>query len=77
MGGFGIVGITEHLSNVFAELPVRGLTVISNTPGLDNFGFGRQLDKGQVKRLCASFFGANKNLENSYIKGKIEGEFIP
>jgi len=77
MGGFGIVGITEHLSNVFAELPARGITVVTNTPGLDNFGFGKHLNKGQIKRICASYFGANKNLESSYITGKIEGEFIP
>lgn len=46
LGGFGIVGITEHLSNVFAELPAKGITVITNTPGLENFGFGKHLNKG-------------------------------
>ena len=37
LGGFGIVGITEHLSNVFSKFPVTGLTIYTNTPGLENY----------------------------------------
>ena len=77
MGGFGIVGITEHLSNVFAELPAKGITVYTNTPGLENFGFGKHLNKGQIKKICASYFGANKTLAKRYLDGSVEGEFVP
>ena len=77
LGGFGIVGITEHLSNVLSQMPVSGLTIYTNTPGLDNYGFGQHLKKGQVKRVCGSYLGAVPRLEKMYFNGEIESEFIP
>lgn len=46
LSGFGIVGITEHLSDVFSKLPVKDITLITNTPGLPGFGLGKHLDAG-------------------------------
>ena len=77
LGGFGIVGVTEYLSSVFSEIPAKGITVYTNTPGLENFGFGKHLNKGQIKKICASYFGANETLKKWYLDGKIEGEFVP
>ena len=44
LSGFGIVGITEHLSDIFSKMPVKDITLITNTPGLPGFGLGKHLD---------------------------------
>ena len=44
LSGFGIVGITEHLSDVFSKMPAKDITLITNTPGLPGFGLGKHLD---------------------------------
>jgi 3-oxoacid CoA-transferase subunit A len=42
-GGFGLCGIPENLIAALRDSGVRGLTVISNNAGVDDFGLGELL----------------------------------
>jgi len=40
VGGFGLVGIPEHLIDALKESGITDLTCISNNCGVDDFGLG-------------------------------------
>ena len=46
--GFGLCGIPENLISALLETKVKGLTVVSNNAGVDNFGLGLLLRQKQV-----------------------------
>ncbi|MFP5391796.1 MAG: CoA-transferase, partial [Gammaproteobacteria bacterium] len=43
VGGFGLCGIPEALILALRDSNVKGLTVISNNAGVDDFGLGQLL----------------------------------
>ena len=47
-GGFGLSGNAENLITALKENGVKGLTVISNNCGADNFGLRALLYNGQI-----------------------------
>ena len=47
-GGFGLCGIPENLILALCESGVRGLTVVSNNAGVDQFGLGKLLKTRQI-----------------------------
>ena len=49
LGGLGLCGIPENTIAALVELGIKGLTCISNNAGVDGFGIGLMLEKGQVK----------------------------
>ena len=65
LGGFGLCGIPENTIAAFVELGVKGLTCVSNNAGVDGFGIGLMLEKGQVKKMISSYVGENKLFETS------------
>ncbi len=76
-GGFGLCGIPENLINAILESKVRGLTVISNNCGVDDFGLGILLKTKQIKKMISSYVGENKNFEKQYLDGELEVELNP
>ena len=50
-GGFGLSGNAENLIAALKEDGVKGLTVISNNCGADNFGLWTLLNNGQIKKM--------------------------
>ena len=76
-GGFGLCGIPENLINAIRKSGVRGLTVISNNCGIDDFGLGILLQNGQIKKMISSYVGENKLFEQQYIDGTLELELNP
>lgn len=46
--GFGLCGIPENLIAALLQSKVKGLTVVSNNAGVDNFGLGLLLRQNQV-----------------------------
>ena len=50
MGGFGLCGIPENLIAALHRRGTKGLTVISNNAGVDDFGIGILLRSRQVGR---------------------------
>lgn len=76
-GGFGLCGIPENLILAIRESGVKGLTVISNNAGVDDFGLGLLLQTRQIKKMISSYVGENKEFERQYLAGELELEFNP
>jgi 3-oxoacid CoA-transferase subunit A len=76
-GGFGLCGIPENLILALRESGVRGLTVISNNAGVDDFGLGLLLKTRQIKKMISSYVGENKEFERQYLAKELELEFNP
>ena len=76
-GGFGLCGIPENLIAAIRAAGVKGLTVISNNCGIDDFGLGVLLAGGQIKKMISSYVGENRLFEQLSLEGKLELEFNP
>ena len=76
-GGFGLCGIPENLILAIREAGTKGLTVISNNAGVDDFGLGLLLQTRQIAKMVSSYVGENKEFERQYLAGELELEFTP
>ncbi|NLO27972.1 MAG: CoA transferase subunit A [Actinobacteria bacterium] len=76
-GGFGLCGNPENLIRALHKKGVKGLTIISNNCGTDEYGLGILLQSGQVKKMVASYVGENKNFERQFLGGELEVELCP
>lgn len=76
-GGFGMCGVPENLVTALRESGVKGLTVISNNAGVDEWGLGLLLRTRQIKKMISSYVGENKEFERQYLAGELELEFNP
>jgi 3-oxoacid CoA-transferase subunit A len=76
-GGFGLCGIPELLISALEDSGVKGLTVISNNAGVDEFGLGVLLKSRQIRKMISSYVGENKEFERQYLSGELELEFNP
>lgn len=76
-GGFGLCGIPENLIAQVKAMGVKGLTVISNNCGVDDFGLGLLLHGRQIKKVIASYVGENGEFERQLLAGEIEVELTP
>lgn len=76
-GGFGLCGIPENLIAAIAKSKVKGLTIISNNCGVDDFGLGILLANGQIKKMISSYVGENKLFEQQYLNGTLQLELNP
>ena len=77
VGGFGLCGIPENLITALHRRGTRGLTVISNNAGVDDFGLGILLRSRQVKKMISSYVGENKEFERQYLTGELEVDLVP
>jgi 3-oxoacid CoA-transferase subunit A len=76
-GGFGLCGIPENLIAALRDSGVKGLTVISNNAGVDDFGLGLLLQTRQIAKMVSSYVGENKEFERQYLSGELQLEFNP
>jgi 3-oxoacid CoA-transferase subunit A len=76
-GGFGLCGIPEHCIEAIKIAGVRGLTIVSNNAGVDGFGLGKLMEKGQIAKMISSYVGENKLFAELYLAGKLQVEFNP
>ena len=77
MGGFGLCGIPENLIAALRERATKGLTVISNNAGVDDFGIGVLLRTRQVRKMISTYVGENKEFERQFLAGELEVELVP
>jgi 3-oxoacid CoA-transferase subunit A len=77
VGGFGLCGIPEDLIEALARKGVRNLTTISNNAGVDDYGLGKLLSAGQIKKHIGSYVGENKMFEQMVLTGKLTLELNP
>ena len=76
-GGFGLCGIPEHSIQALVESGVKGLTIIGNNAGVDDFGMGLLLKSRQVKKVIASYVGENKEFERQVLAGELDLQLTP
>jgi 3-oxoacid CoA-transferase A subunit len=72
-----VCGIPENLIRALHARGTRGLTVISNNAGVDDFGAGILLRARQVKKMISTYVGENKEFERQFLSGEIEVELVP
>lgn len=77
MGGFGLCGIPENTIAALVKKGTKDLTCISNNAGVDDFGIGLLLKKGQLKKMIASYVGENAEFERQLLSGELDVELIP
>ena len=76
-GGFGLCGIPENLIQAIVESGVKGLTIVGNNAGVDDFGMGLLLKSRQVKKVIASYVGENKEFERQVLAGELDQQLTP
>ena len=77
MGGFGLSGIPENCIQALLEKDIKGLTIVSNNAGVDDFGIGLLLQKRMVKKMISSYVGENAEFERQLLSGELEVDLIP
>ena len=77
VGGFGLCGIPEDLIEALMRKGVKNLTTVSNNAGVDEYGLGKLLYNGQIKKHIGSYVGENKMFEQMVLTGKVELELNP
>jgi 3-oxoacid CoA-transferase subunit A len=76
-GGFGLCGLPENLIKALHNRGTRDLTIISNNPGVDEFGVGILVKAKQVAHFIGSYVGENKEFERQAIAGEIKYTLVP
>ena len=77
VGGFGLCGIPADLIDALVRKGVNNLTTVSNNAGVDEFGLGKLLQTGQIKKHIGSYVGENKLFEQLVLSGKLVLELNP
>jgi 3-oxoacid CoA-transferase subunit A len=77
VGGFGLCGIPENLIEALRVKGVKDLTCISNNAGVDDFGLGKLLQTGQIRKMISSYVGENKIFEQQFLSGKLQVDLVP
>ena len=77
MGGFGLCGIPENLIAALKKKGSKGLTIMSNNAGVDDFGIGLLLQTRQVRKMVSTYVGENKLFEKQVLDGELEIELNP
>src|SRR6266404_2421449 len=75
--GFGLCGIRQDLIDALVRKGVRNLTTVSNNAGVDDFGLGKLMSAGQIRKHIGSYVGENKLFEQMVLTGKVELELNP
>jgi 3-oxoacid CoA-transferase subunit A len=77
VGGFGVCGNPENLLAALLRRGTKGLTVISNNAGIDDFGLGPILRARQIRKMIATYVGENREFERQFLAGELEVELVP
>lgn len=67
----------ETMIDALRQQGTKGLTVVSNNCGVDDYGLGLLLRNKQIKRMVSSYVGENKEFERQYLSGELEVELTP
>jgi 3-oxoacid CoA-transferase subunit A len=77
VGGFGLCGIPENLIAALVRRGTKGLTVVSNNCGVDDWGLGLLLRTRQIRKMVSSYVGENAEFERQFLSGELEVELVP
>src|SRR6476620_3212263 len=76
-GGFGLCGIPENLIQAIVGSGIKGLTIVGNNAGVDDFGMGLLLKSRQVQKVVASYVGETKEFERQVLAGELDPQLTP
>ncbi len=77
VGGFGLCGVPSVLIEALLVSGVGDLEVVSNNCGVDEWGLGRLLFAGRIRRMVSSYVGENREFARQYLEGELELELTP
>lgn len=77
VGGFGLSGIPAVLIDALLAQGADDLQAVSNNAGVDEWGLGKLLFAGRLRRMVASYVGENKEFARQYLSGELEVELTP
>lgn len=77
VGGFGLCGIPENSIKALKESGIKGLHIVSNNCGVDDFGLGILLENRQITKMYSSYVGENATFEKQLLDGELQVELIP
>ena len=77
LSGFGLCGLPENLIQALRAHGAKGLTLMSNNAGTNDFGITFLLQNGQVKKMISTYVGENKVFERMFLAREIEVELVP
>ena len=77
VSGFGLCGIPENLIAALRQHGSKGLTMMSNNAGTNDFGITFLLQNKQVKKMISTYVGENKVFEKMFLAGEVEVELNP
>jgi 3-oxoacid CoA-transferase subunit A len=77
VGGFGLCGIPSTLIEALLDAGIQDIEAVSNNAGVDDWGLGRLLAAGRLRRMVASYVGENKEFARQYLAGELEVELTP
>ncbi|SHJ37163.1 butyryl-CoA:acetoacetate CoA-transferase alpha subunit [Clostridium cavendishii DSM 21758] len=77
IGGFLDCGSPDTIIDMLVDLNIRDLTVIANDTGFPDKGIGKLVTNGQVKKLIASYIGANPETGRKMSTGEMKVELSP
>jgi len=78
VGGFLAGGVPNSLIEALIESSsAKNLTVISNDTGVAESPFHRFIKTGRVKKIYASYIGANPETSRLYITGEADVQLVP
>jgi 3-oxoacid CoA-transferase subunit A len=77
VGGFGLCGIPAVLIDAVLHAGATDLEAVSNNCGVDDWGLGRLLCEGRIRRMVSSYVGENAEFARQYLSGELEVELTP
>lgn len=77
VGGFGLVGVPTSMMKAIAESDLENLTIISNDGGRPDTVKNELMCSGKVKKLIATYVGANPAVGKLIAEGVLEAEMVP
>ena len=77
VGGFGLCGNPIGLIEALLAQGTRGLSVVSNNCGVDDWGLGVLLNAQRIAKMTSSYVGENKEFERQFLSGELELELTP
>lgn len=76
-GGFGGVGSPLLLIDFLLQKGVQDLTLIGNDAGFPDWGIGRLINSGSVKKLVTTHMGSNPEAGRRMMAGQLDVTFYP
>ena len=77
VGGFGPCGVPDAVISALLAAGRTDLDVVSNNCGYDDFGLGRLIVAGRIRRARCSYMMGGNSFERAFLAGELEVELMP